>query len=386
MSVIFNAYADIRDTFPDPVSVTWVKGAGIDRVIHGFGGDPVEVSETTWEKVIGGALKGVGGIFLVASEGDWTVIVEPTSCRGGNSDLLAYLSDDGEALNIFWTVNHLAYLSYAADGREVASFEPLDPESVGGSPVALAWLNGLSVTSEQWQEDWKAASFAVGEELSGIHLDRIWLGRQRWSAVTRPGVSLEDDVDEDEEIASGPFKQGDHGLFLREDMLRFLAGDFTIACIAADPVPGKLQGIVVLASLEALKKAGIDDSRAREALMAVADGRRGKRGRRNELVRQFREQFDSMAAEYREKAQELAARENVPLSLTPDTEAGRLMIGHHAIRTLLAALNTDFDQAVQDVMAEATVLNPVPGNEGYALMMETLDAIQRFIRTGETGL
>ncbi|MEU3166990.1 DUF6461 domain-containing protein [Streptosporangium sp. NPDC006930] len=384
MSVIFNAYEDVRDIFPDPVSVTWVKGADIDRVVHEFGGDSVEVSEMTWS-VDNEVLESVGGIFLITSEGGWTVIIEPASCRGADSGLLADLSEYGEALNLFWTVNHLAYLSYAAEGREVASFEPLAPESIGDSPDAVAWLRGLSVTTEQWQKDWKAAAFAVGEEVSGIRLDRAWLERQRWKVVTRQGEPVEDDSEEDGQVVLGPFSQGDHGLFLREDMLGFLAGDFTVACIAADPVPGNLRRIVLITSQEALRKAGIADPRVDEALMAIADGN-GKRGKRGQRIQQFRDEFDSMATRYREKAQEVAGQEGTSLSLTRDTKAGRLMIGYHAVRTLAAALNPDVERAVQDVLTEARVLSPVFPNEEYPLMMETFDAIQRFIRTGETGL
>jgi hypothetical protein len=104
----------------------------------------------------------------------WAVLIEPYGYAGAMPEVLASLSDAGQAVNIFWNVNALMHVGYAKAGSVVRSFDPLlDDRQDQGLPEEVGLGFGEPETA-------LAASFVLAERLTGVAIERDWLmGRRR---------------------------------------------------------------------------------------------------------------------------------------------------------------------------------------------------------------
>lgn len=321
MNEVFSAYANLRGAFPEQACITWIRGAALHDVVRGFGGDHGRLTELTWNEACEEAYgfdEDAGAIILLASHGDSTVVVEPVGFRGSDSALLRELSAEGEALSLRWTVNHDVGVSYAARGKLVTAFDPLDTE-LASSATSL----NLTLASEQWREDWMAAALTAGEEFSGIRLDRTWFDEPHLGLVVTTG-------------SPDPRRPA---LFLDDDARGLVARDPRVAAVAAAPTRDRLPEIALIAAEMAVRTTGLRGELIDEALELIPEERGVRAGR-------VRGKVGSLANRLLVQARE-ALEEEGATSLVPghDTESGRLLLKHNAARTLVSALNSNPEDA-----------------------------------------
>jgi len=370
-------YRSIDDVFPDPLGVIWIKDVAADEVLRGIGADPFgEVVAADWSQVQAALWDDgededdegeLGRAALYAVEGDGAVLIEPMSCVGSDTALLRRLTaSGGEALGLSWTVNLHVSVTFAACGDILATFDPMELfAATGDDPDAVAgWLDSLPVTATEWNDNSKAAAFALGERLAGIRVDRAWLARPHRLVV--PSASAE---------AERP------ALFLDKQMRELAAADPRIAALAADPGPDKLPEIIRMAVDLALRTTGLDGELVDEVLELLATDERGARGAA------ARERLRSLHATLRQEAQTAYERAGATGFAVPghDTEVGRLMLRQEAVETLRHALDPDLAKAASNALGRAAATRLSHENGDY-LRHRTLTAIQYYIVHGENWL
>ncbi|WP_327045245.1 DUF6461 domain-containing protein [Microbispora sp. NBC_01189] len=365
MSKIFSAYDGIiRQVFDEPVCVTWFQGAKTEDIVRRFGGDPEKFSEATFVDVHAASQERdpegtYDTVILVAQKGEWTVVVEPASFRGADSALMRDLSRSGRALALYWTVNHDAGMRFAANGSVVSSFDPLE----GPDPQALEWLRRVTVTAEEWREDWMAAAFAVGEELCGIRIDQDWLQQPHW-AVT---------------VSALPIRSVRSELILREDMWALVNREPRLAALVTEPTADKYGEISLIMAEMAVRTAGVEGHLIDEALRLIVSNDRGAEAQR------LRAELDTLATSFWKQASAAMQAGEAALAPSHASASGRLMIKHYAVQALGGALDSDPYQAVMEAIKKGGMTQLGDENEDF-LRMETLNAIRYFINHGENAL
>ncbi|WFE41265.1 DUF6461 domain-containing protein [Micromonospora sp. WMMD998] len=121
-----HAYRWIRSS---PVSqaatVTVVTGVPVDQVVRAFGADPArpEPVDAVRRDL---SLRGAAHTWIAAvlADDDAVVVVEDNGYRGSDGPVLCAASTGGRAASMFWNVNAVTRLSFAEDGRLLASSEP----------------------------------------------------------------------------------------------------------------------------------------------------------------------------------------------------------------------------------------------------------------------
>jgi hypothetical protein len=96
-------------------TITVVTGATVDEVIRAFGADPempASSSDDAWCMV---SAQPIDGAVLAIEGNGW---------RGSDRPVLEALSANGLAASMYWNVDAMTALSFARDGRLLASFEP----------------------------------------------------------------------------------------------------------------------------------------------------------------------------------------------------------------------------------------------------------------------
>lgn len=105
--------------------------------------------------------------------GDWSVLLEPNGWAASQPEVVALLSEQGEAINVFWNVNSDMSICLAQRGAVVRQFDPLLYDARG----SLAEEAGLPF-GEPGRV--RAASLAFLTRTTGLQIDRAWLlERQR---------------------------------------------------------------------------------------------------------------------------------------------------------------------------------------------------------------
>lgn len=233
MSGLISVYAGASNWLPDGMSITWIKGRQFDEVVRELGGDPAWVRPATFDDVRGHAWDLMEGsdqaVLLAAQHDEWTVLLEEF-CGYGHEKVVR-LSGGGAALGLQWTINRAASVKYAESGRLVAWFDPADLDTVSPSS-GRAWLESLPVTPDQWREHWQSTALSLGEELSGIRLDRGWMTRQHLCVV----------------IGSGPLVVPEPEDFQVEEwMIPSLQGDARLRDLASAPTRERKHEIIAFA-------------------------------------------------------------------------------------------------------------------------------------------
>jgi hypothetical protein len=183
-------YRDLLAAEPavaEALCLTWAQGRDQDGFIRAFGGDPaarghLTLAEAAAEQVSAGHDR-APAVLLVAPAGDWVVGLEVNGFQGSRPEVLRAASAGGRALSVYWNVNGANRVGYAVRGPRLVSFEATRPqERLGRDPHALdRELAGLPFGGQ-----WRAAALALAERVTGIRLDRAWLGGRYRRAVLRP--------------------------------------------------------------------------------------------------------------------------------------------------------------------------------------------------------
>jgi hypothetical protein len=237
---------------------------------------------------------------------------------GRLTGLVERLSVSGEALTLQWTVNYVATVAYARDGRLIGVFDPANLGTIN-PPSGREWLAGLPVTADEWRQGWGPAAFALGEELSGVRLDRHWLAQQHLCVTlgSTPPQALRPHE-------SKPFR-------VSEWLRPTLEGDARLLAIAADPRPERQHEIIQMAAELARKAWPMSGELERQALQAVADKVR------DDHTAQIRARLDAAAAQIRARLDATAAQVERQLN----EERGPLQVPIVPDIDLLMRLNTD---------------------------------------------
>ncbi|WP_146607791.1 DUF6461 domain-containing protein [Spongiactinospora gelatinilytica] len=331
MSTLFSLYLNIRAILPEHGCFTWVRNSDLNEVVRLLAGNPDSDSEQTWSEAVTLAYElypeGTG-VTLVEQQSMWTVVMEPLSCRGSSEAILKQMAVKSEAYSVYWTVNQDVGVTYVVSGRIIAAFDPFNLPTV--SPRSgQRWLARRSVTETQWRENWQAAAFALGEELSGIHIDEAWLNSLHMSIRLHPRAASAVDAP---------------SIMLDEDMEEIVRGNPLLATIVADPRPDKLPNIIRIAAQLAVSTSRLEGSLVDEAMRLIINGNRGERVRiTHRRLLGLRDQYDAQSLEAF-AAHPAADREEV-LNPGHHTNYGRLQLKRRAVEALCSALDPDIDLA-----------------------------------------
>jgi hypothetical protein len=99
---------------------------------------------------------------------DWTALIEPNGWAGSMPEVVARLSERGEAVNVFWNVNAVMSFTLARNGSVVRTFDPLLYDALDGplpEEADLPWGVGHP----------RASALALLERLTHVRIDRDWL-------------------------------------------------------------------------------------------------------------------------------------------------------------------------------------------------------------------
>ncbi|MFB4278959.1 DUF6461 domain-containing protein [Nonomuraea sp. MTCD27] len=180
MSDIFDGYnATAHLLFEEPTCITWVGGLPLPECVRRFGGDPLRTREADFEDIYEEGYDldpgdPSDGAILLDQQGDWVVVVEPTSHRGITSALLRRLSSDGAALSVYWTVNGDAYVKWAEHGHVLYSFDPMALDIVNPDEAEVGWVVEHGVGLDVWAQDWFAATLTLAEKITSVRFDSAW--------------------------------------------------------------------------------------------------------------------------------------------------------------------------------------------------------------------
>jgi hypothetical protein len=98
----------------------------------------------------------------------WAALVEPNGWAASMPEVVARLSEQGEAVNAFWNVNAVMSFTLARDGGVVRTFDPLLYDALDGplpEETDLPWGVGRP----------RASALALMERLTGVRIGRDWL-------------------------------------------------------------------------------------------------------------------------------------------------------------------------------------------------------------------
>jgi len=161
-----------------PAQVLELIGAEAD---HDGPADAMQVDTTA-------ARQGTTGV-RVASAGQWSVLIEFTSLRGADPDVLAALSTGTRAVALYRTGSGEGRLIVAEDGAEVTSFEPAIPRFRTGTEPDR-YLTAMRVAGFDPDDDDGAAGEAEALELIrrlfGITVTTTMVFDGRWPAGHLP--------------------------------------------------------------------------------------------------------------------------------------------------------------------------------------------------------
>ena len=101
--------------------------------------------------------------------GGWSVLLEPNGWATSMSEMLARLSERGQAVNVFWNVNAVMSFGLARAGAIVRQFDPLLYDTdIEPLPEELDLPFGEPGRV-------RAASLALLTRLTGVRIDPAWL-------------------------------------------------------------------------------------------------------------------------------------------------------------------------------------------------------------------
>ncbi|MFI6904849.1 DUF6461 domain-containing protein [Nonomuraea sp. NPDC050394] len=344
MSELRRHYTDAHTYLPEQASVAWIRTTDFDGMVRTLGGDPAWVYPATWEDVESAAWEAVDdedrAVILTARHGPWTVVLD--AMCGRLTGLVKRLSASGEALALQWTVNHVATVAYARDGQVIGTFDPADLDTINPAS-GREWLSGLPVTPDEWRQGWQPAALALGEEWSGVRLDRDWLAREHLCVP----------------LGSARPQVRPPSAFRVRDWLRpTLEGDPRLLAIAADPAPERQHEIIQIAIELARHTWPMSGDVERQALRAIADRVRDDhsasiRTQLDAAAADIRARIDTTAAQIERQVNEERGPVQVPvvpdidlmMRLSADPELDRLHRELRPLEILAQALDPDLNAA-----------------------------------------
>ncbi|MFD3748017.1 DUF6461 domain-containing protein [Nocardia sp. NPDC058633] len=110
-----------KSALAEAATITVVAARNPDAVVRAFGGDPA--APERMEDLEGRAMVRGDPWLAVAPLADAVMVVEYNGYQGSHAPELRALSQGTRAASMYWNVNGLTRLSFAADGRIVAAFE-----------------------------------------------------------------------------------------------------------------------------------------------------------------------------------------------------------------------------------------------------------------------
>ncbi|PZG13747.1 hypothetical protein C1J01_29025 [Nonomuraea aridisoli] len=192
VSDIFDVYnATEHLLFEEPTCITWVGGLPLPECVRLFGGDPLRTREADFQDIYEGGYDldpddPSDGAILLDQQGDWVVVVEPTSYRGISSALLKRLSVNGAALSVSWTVNVDAYVKWAEHGHVLYIFDPLALDIMNPEMAEVGWVVDQGVDLDAWDQNWLAATLTLAEKITSVRLDPAWMERPHVGVTVGP--------------------------------------------------------------------------------------------------------------------------------------------------------------------------------------------------------
>jgi hypothetical protein len=151
-----------------------VTGSTVDDVLRAFGADPTQ--PTSLQAIEDDVLKrqSLDPRVAVLDTGDAVVAVEYNGWEGSDEALLARASAGGRAASMYWSVNGHSRLSFAEQGRTLASFEYPEDEDQA-DPAVRAALAGLDFDDYRNQvgKGLVAVERFTGHAVTADDLDRI---------------------------------------------------------------------------------------------------------------------------------------------------------------------------------------------------------------------
>ncbi|GAA2215659.1 hypothetical protein GCM10009850_111270 [Nonomuraea monospora] len=328
----------IRSIFDEPACVTWVRSENIQDVVQAFGGQTTQLAEGGFDDLYDSyeLYDDEEGIILLTQWPGWFTGVEFTRYIGARPDVLRRLSTFGQAVAVAWTVELDATFAYAADGKLESIFDPVRQGTTAAEPERLAWAETYGVTTEQWRDDWRAASFALAEHITGLRVDQAW--KERRHLVLR--IEQEEDEKNEAPTVRPP-------LVLREDLREVVARHPRVAALAAAPPDEEFTELTLIACELAVGAVALDGPDIAEALAAIAAGRRGQ------PVRSLSERLLEQADDFQRRSAKVMDANANPGFPDPKTDWGRLLMKHHALRALAAPLTMDPHMACNAAIGQA---------------------------------
>jgi hypothetical protein len=112
---------------------------------------------------------------LVAGQvGNGTLLIQPNGCPSRST--LTALAQRGPCLSVQWSDTAPPGVTYAQDGRIVASFDPFDREAFAApDPDSVErWITTTPAESDIWDDDWALAALMTAEALCEGTVDEEW--------------------------------------------------------------------------------------------------------------------------------------------------------------------------------------------------------------------
>ena len=163
-----------RSTLGEAATVTVVTGSTAEDTLRAFGADPgrPESLRAIVDDVNG--RMSIDPWVAVLEAGTAVLAIEYNGFRGSGEAVLRRASARGRAASMFWNVNAQTRLSFAEDGRVLASFEP--PEDADAGPAVAAALDGLDFDDYRDNKTGKglvAVQRFTGRGITAQDLDQI---------------------------------------------------------------------------------------------------------------------------------------------------------------------------------------------------------------------
>jgi hypothetical protein len=153
----------------------------VESVAECLGGDPSQIREMPWDAAY--ETDGDAMVAHLAQVGRAVMVAEVNGFAGGGT--IRRLSADGRAHSVFWNINMMTRLSYAALGDLLVDFE--FPDDRQGLDICALDddLEPLYAAERDPEDTGLAAMMAIVERRTGVRLDEEWLAASR-TAVELP--------------------------------------------------------------------------------------------------------------------------------------------------------------------------------------------------------
>jgi len=160
-----------------PACITWVSGAGVEKVAEILGADISSSSPMSWLDAQFERYDEDCESVLIGEAGAWVIALEPNGWEGSLPEQLNSLSKNGKALNLYWDGPVRNEFRYSVNGQLTMDF---NRSTSGGAVQGIPFPDTLD-------DSWKISALVLAEQLTGVRVGHEWMESEHLRFILSAG-------------------------------------------------------------------------------------------------------------------------------------------------------------------------------------------------------